>query len=108
MEITRLGLVNATQKFLLKLPLDDLLKTKDLIISGGKDNVSTEISEDSTNEVLKLKSNQQEADTMIIIHCIAAGNNGATIIVVRSPDTDVFVLPVHLIGINTIPMIYIS
>ena len=59
---------------------------------GGQGKVTTEISKDSTNEVLELKSKQEEADTRIILHCIADGNNGANRIVVRSPDTNVLVL----------------
>ena len=42
-----------------------------------------------------LISNQEEADTRLILHGIAAADEGANIIVVRSPDTDVLVLLLH-------------
>ena len=74
---------------------------------GGQDNVTTKISKDSTNEVFELKSNLEEADTRIILNCIAAGNNGANRIVVRSPDTDVLVL-LYTNGLLLMPMQYIS
>ena len=74
---------------------------------GGQDTVTTEISKDSTNEVLELKSYQEEADTRIILHCIAAGNKGATRIVVRSPNTDVLVL-LYINRVLLMPMRYIS
>ena len=64
MEITRLGFLNATQMFLLKLRPDDWLKTRTYYNVGCQYNVTTEISKDSTNEVLELNSNQEEADTM--------------------------------------------
>lgn len=39
-----------------------------------------------------LKSNQEEADTKIILHALDATTNGATQIKIHSPDTDVFIL----------------
>ena len=42
-----------------------------------------------------LTSNQEEADTRIILHAIHAANRGANKIVVQSPDTDVLVLLLH-------------
>lgn len=46
-------------------------------------------------DVPSLQSNQEEADTRIILHAVAAANSGANNIVVRSPDTDVLVLLLH-------------
>jgi hypothetical protein len=44
-----------------------------------------------------LKSNQEEADTRIILHClhIARDSSDDCVITVRSPDTDVFILLLH-------------
>ena len=69
-----------------EIALGRFAENQGLIIMVGQDNVTTEISKDSTNEVFELKS------TKIILYCIAAGNNGENRIVVCSPDTDVLVL----------------
>jgi len=39
-----------------------------------------------------LKSDQEEADTKIILHALDVTANGATEIRIHSPDTDVFIL----------------
>ena len=39
-----------------------------------------------------LQSNQEEADTKMILHARDATTNGATQLQIHSPDTDVFVL----------------
>jgi hypothetical protein len=46
----------------------------------------------STRNMTYLKSNQEEADTKIILHALDATTNGATEIKIHSPDTDVFIL----------------
>ena len=43
----------------------------------------------------QLRSNQEEADTKIILHCVLASRGSVQTIVVCSPDTDVIVLLVH-------------
>ena len=43
-------------------------------------------------DVEDLESNQEEADTKIILHAVDATSDGATEIQIHSPDTDVFVL----------------
>ena len=47
-----------------------------------------------TEEVEKLCSSHEEADTRIILHCndVAANSQDSMVILVRSPDTDVFIL----------------
>ena len=47
-----------------------------------------------TEEVEKLCSSYEEADTRIILHCndVAANSQDSVVILVRSPDTDVFIL----------------
>ena len=39
-----------------------------------------------------LKSNQEEADTKIILHALDATTNGATEMKIHLPDTNVFIL----------------
>ncbi|CAH3017018.1 unnamed protein product [Porites evermanni] len=43
-------------------------------------------------DVAHLQSNQEEADTKMILHALDATANGATQLQIHSPDTDVFVL----------------
>ena len=47
-----------------------------------------------SEQVLELCSDQEEADTKIILHCLHIGQNSPqdSCITVRSPDTDVFIL----------------
>ena len=51
----------------------------------------------AATQTLELVSNQEEADTRIILHCLHAAQQVPDTygIVVRSPDTDVFVLLLH-------------
>ena len=51
-----------------------------------------------TEEVEKLCSSQEEADTRIILHCndVAANSPESSVILLRSPDTDVFILLLRL------------
>jgi hypothetical protein len=62
----------------------------EIYASGGDNNNATQI-----ENLPFLNSNQEESDTRIILHSIAAAQNGANTIVVRSPDTDVLVLLLH-------------
>ena len=45
-----------------------------------------------------LQSNQEEADTKLILHALDATANGATTLEIHSPDTDVCVVPKMLSG----------
>ena len=51
----------------------------------------------SATSTLELSSNHEEADTRIVLHCLHAADTTASDVdlVVRSPDTDVFILLVH-------------
>ena len=51
-----------------------------------------------TEEVEKLCSSHEEADTRIILHCndVAANSPESSVILLRSPDTDVFILLLRL------------
>ena len=46
-------------------------------------------------DISYLQSNQEEADTKIILHAIDATANGATELRIHSADTDVFILSVR-------------
>ena len=57
---------------------------------------NTQVGEDGpTHQYESLSSNQEEADTRIILHAISASKNGAQTLVIQSPDTDVLVLLLH-------------
>ena len=51
----------------------------------------------SATSAMELTSNHEEADTRIVLHCLLAADTMASDVdlVVRSPDTDVFILLVH-------------
>jgi len=51
----------------------------------------------SATSAMELTSNHEEADTRIVLHCLHAADTMASDVdlVVRSPDTDVFILLVH-------------
>ena len=72
-----------------------LKKAQTLFTSGGKDDKAFSITTERVIEVDSLSSNQEEADTRIVLHSAAAAENGAQTVVVHSPDTDVLVLLVH-------------
>ena len=52
-----------------------------------------------TEEVEKLCSSHEEADTRIMLHCnnVAANSQESSVMLVRSPDTDVFILLVRFV-----------
>ena len=47
-------------------------------------------------DVQHLCRSQEEADTRIILHSLDVSRRGATELYTQSPDTDVFVLAIHL------------
>ena len=49
-----------------------------------------------TDEVEEIKSKQEEADTRIVVHCLhSAEDTRVNDIIIRSPDTDIFVCVLH-------------
>ena len=66
-----------------------------IIASGGKSFDVILIDRSESFEIPELKSNQEEADTRLILRSVYAANHGAATIVVVSPDTDVLVLLLH-------------
>ena len=74
---------------------DRLKPGQQVYTSGGFDRRTLQITASDVIDVPDLSSNQEEADTRIILHAINAAKQGADTIVVQSPDTDVLVLPIH-------------
>ena len=66
-----------------------------LYVSGGEDEDGTMITRSAVLPALDIISNQEEADTRLVLHACAAANTGAKVIVVCSPDTDVLLLLLH-------------
>ena len=66
-----------------------------LFVSGGEDEDGIMITRSAVLPALDIVSNQEEADTRLVLHACAAANSGAKVIVVCSPDTDVLVLLLH-------------
>ena len=64
-----------------------LCKMEDVLLCHGHVNVKLLIKELSISQ-----SNQEEADTKLLLHALDASANGATILTIHSLDTDVFVL----------------
>ena len=59
---------------------------RQLVVAWGSECQAT------PKDVGRLQSNQEEADTKMILHTLDATANGATQLQIHSPDTDVFVL----------------
>ena len=64
-------------------------------INSGNNGICIEVTSDDWNETTALKSNQEEADTVMIFHAKYAGDTGSSSVVVQSPDTDVLVFLLH-------------
>lgn len=88
------GLATCYTDFMLENVQHMLKPGQVLFISESRRNVQR-ITSDTVTDIRELHSNQEEADTRMILHAIYAANNGTTNIVVNSPDTDVLVLLVH-------------
>ena len=72
----------------------DMLQNGELITSGGFVQETGAASSHGT-DVSPLKSTHEEADTRIILHALAACQNGYDRLIICSRDTDVLVLLVH-------------
>ena len=73
----------------------DLKHGQKICLSGGLNFPTKKVTSHTVNVVDSLQSNQEEADTRIVLHAVAAANSGAERIVVSCPDTDVLVLLIH-------------
>ena len=63
-----------------------------VFLTGGLNDKAIITTKDTTSEYLLLHSNQEEADTRMVLHAMIASRNCANNIIVNSPDTDVLVL----------------
>lgn len=63
-----------------------------LYVSVGEDEDGIMITRSAVLPALDIISNQEEADTRLVLHTCAVANTGAKVIVVCSPDTDVLLL----------------
>ena len=66
-----------------------------MYVTGGKSDDVAMITQEDVMVCEQLVSNQEEADTRIILHAITAAESGVNVIVINSPDTDVMVLLLH-------------
>ena len=66
-----------------------------LYVSGGEDEDGIIITRSAVLPAFDIISNQEEADTRLVLHACAAANTGAKVVVVCSPDTDVLLLLLH-------------
>ena len=115
-EINKFMLNNDNKASLIKLMFEyvinekenviSLLMTESIVLSG--DDESYTVSCDSVIQNDDLKSNQEEADTKVILHAIHAIKNSSHKVVLRSPsgDTDIIILALALI--NEQHMVYMD
>ena len=89
-----------------KEAVNSLLMTESIVLSG--DDESYTVSYDSVIQNDDLKSNQEEADTKVILHAIHTIKNSSHKVVIRSPsgDTDIIILALALI--NEQHMVYMD
>ena len=81
--------------FIIENAGEELNEGETIFVSGGLKEKAYRVTKDGTTEYQSLKSNQEEADTRIILHTTVVSNNGAVRIILNSPDTDVLVLLLH-------------
>lgn len=72
-----------------------LTDSQTIIISGGFDEKAVKVTNDCIEYTHELASNQEEADTRMMLHVKYSGNQGAKRLVLVSPDTDVLLLLLH-------------
>ena len=74
---------------------DFLTDAQSIYISGGFDDKALQVTHDCVRYIHELHSNQEEADTRMMLHVKHSGSQNATRVVLVSPDTDVLVLLIH-------------
>ena len=72
-----------------------LTDSQSMFISGGLDDKVVQVTHDCVRYSHDLNSNQEEADTRMMLHVQYSGNRNANRVVLVSPDTDVLVLLIH-------------
>ncbi|WAQ94372.1 hypothetical protein MAR_006843, partial [Mya arenaria] len=70
-------------------------KTEVLLINGGKSTPCVIVTTNGCCNQPILDTNQEEADTVMILHAKYEADRGSTCIAIHSPDTDVLVLLLH-------------
>ncbi len=85
----------------------ETLGDKTLYLSRGSGDVGFKADCNGINQIDSLTSNQEEADTRMILHCIKAVNNGAKMLIIHSNDTDVLVLLIHHFPVINAEKIYL-
>ena len=78
-----------------ELAPDLLSDSQSKFISGGFDDKAVQVTRDCVRYVNELNSNQEVANTRMILHVEYGGNHNASQVVLVSPDTDVLVLLIH-------------
>ena len=73
-------------EYLAEKTLQHAAEGKSLVVAWGSQCKA------SHKDVMHLQSDQEEADTKMILHALDATANGATEVKIHSPDTDVFIL----------------
>ena len=72
------------------------LRDEQLLVVGGGNHFSTfQVSSSGVADVPELDSNQEEADSRMILHLQHSANKGLTKAAVNTPDTDVLLLLIH-------------
>jgi len=66
---------------------DSLKEQQTLYVSGGQGEMALRVTKDGCSESESLKSNHEEADTIMCVHAGVAAENGADHIVISSPAT---------------------
>ena len=60
-----------------------------VIVSGGLDETALKFTSDKVSYIKELNSNQEEADTRLLLHVYHEAKNGEVPIDIKSPDTDI-------------------
>ena len=66
-----------------------------MFISGGFGDKAVQVTRDCVRSVNELNSNQEEADTRMMLHVKNSGNHNASREILVGPDTDVLLLLIH-------------
>ena len=66
-----------------------------LVLNGGKRTTCVTVTTDRCSNQQILDTNQEEADTVMILHAKYEADRGSTCLAIHSPDTDVLVLLLH-------------
>ncbi|XP_053373036.1 uncharacterized protein LOC123541526 [Mercenaria mercenaria] len=77
-----------------------------VVVSGGLEDKVLSITSECVSYVPDLCTNQEEADTKMLLHSKYAADEGAQTLTICSPDTDVLLLLLHHFNALTIPRVF--